>query len=375
MTGARALPATAIVHDYFVQSGGAEKVAVELSRIFPRSSVFTSVFDAAVFGSSIESDRVRAWPDGLGRLVGPRVRAFAPAYAAYFDQLRPRRDADGRRIKLLVSSSSAFAKAARAPFGALHVAYVYSPMRFAWDPQGYLDGGHQSAIARIALTVNAPWLRAWDRASARRPDVVVAISETIRDRIRSAWDRDALVLYPPVDIQEFGAPAGPAGDYYLVAARMLAYRRIADAVEACTRLGRPLTVIGDGPEASHLRSIGGRSVTFLGRVDRPRLVRIMQGCRAYLVPGVEDFGIAPVEAMAAGKPVIALGRGGVAETVIDGETGVLYPVPGPGSLATAILRFEDLDFDTSRIRSRASEFSLEVFRGRFLEIISDRGVM
>jgi glycosyltransferase involved in cell wall biosynthesis len=373
MTETRALPATAIVHDYFAQSGGAERVAIEFTRMFPRSSVFTSVFDAEVFGSSIDHARVRAWPDSLSRLVAPRFRAFAPAYAAYFDQLRPRRDADGRRIRLLISSSSAFAKAARAPSGALHVAYVYTPMRFAWDPAGYLEGGHWSALARTALTVSAPWLRAWDRASARRPDVLIAISETIRDRIRSAWDRDAIVVYPPVDIEEFAAPSEPAGEYYLVAARMLAYRRIADVIEACTRLGRPLKVIGDGPEAAHLRTIVGPTVKFLGRVDRPTLVRVMQGCRAYIVPGVEDFGIAPVEAMAAGRPVIALGHGGVSETVIDGQTGVLYPTPGPAGLEGAILRFESLEFEASVIRDRASVFSRDAFHRRFLQAITDRG--
>jgi glycosyltransferase involved in cell wall biosynthesis len=375
VTETRPLPATAIVHDYFAQSGGAERVAIEFSRMFPRSSVFTSVFDTEVFGSSIDRDRVRAWPDRLSHLVAPRFRAFAPAYAAYFDQLRPRRDADGRRIKLLISSSSAFAKAARAPSGAIHVAYVYSPMRFAWDTAGYLKGGHQSSLARMALTLNAPLLRAWDRASARRPDIVIAISETIRDRIRATWGRDAVVVYPPVDIAEFGAPSEPAGEYYLVAARLLAYRRIADVVEACTRLGRPLTVIGDGPEAPHLRTIAGPTITFLGRVDRPTLIRVMRGCRAYIVPGVEDFGIAPVEAMAAGRPVVALGRGGVAETVIDSQTGVLYPMPGSDGLAEAILRFESLDFDVPLIRDRASVFSSDAFRGRFLEIISDRGLL
>jgi glycosyltransferase involved in cell wall biosynthesis len=375
MTETRALPAAAIVHDYFAQSGGAEKVAIEFSRMFPRSSVFTSVFDTRVFGSSIDRDRVRAWPDSVSRLVAPRFRAFVPAYAAYFDQLRPRRDADGRRIKLLVSSSSAFAKATRAPSGVLHVAYVYTPMRFAWDPAGYLEGGHWSPLARLGLNVNAPWLRAWDRASARRPDLIIAISETIRERIQQAWDRDAVVVYPPVDIEEFGASSEPAGEYYLVAARMLAYRRIADVVEVCTRLGRPLIVIGDGPEASHLRSIAGPTVRFLGRVDRPTLVRVMHGCRAYIVPGVEDFGIAPVEAMAAGRPVIALGQGGVSETVIDGRTGVLYPTPGQPGLEAAILRFEGLEVNASAIQDRASVFSLDAFRRRFLQIIADRGVL
>ncbi len=375
MSETRGLPATAIAHDYFAQSGGAEKVAIEFTRMFPRSSVFTSVFDTEVFGSSIDRDRVRAWPDAVSRLVAPRFRAFAPAYAAYFDQLRPRRDADGRHIQLLISSSSAFAKAARAPSRALHVAYVYSPMRFAWNPAGYLEGGHWSALARMALIVNAPWLRAWDRASARRPDLLIAISETIRDRIRSVWDRDAVVVHPPVDVEEFAAPSGPAGDYYLVAARMLAYRRIADVVEACTHLGRPLKVIGDGPEASHLRSIAGPTVTFMGRVDRPTLVRVMQGCRAYIVPGVEDFGIAPVEAMAAGRPVIALGRGGVTETVIDGQTGVLYPVPGSDGLVGAIEAFESLRFDVSVIRDRARVFARDAFRRRFLKVLTDRGVL
>ena len=369
------LPPTAIVHDYFVQDGGAERVAIEFARMFPRASIYTSVFDAGVFGSRISVDRVRSWPPLTSRLIGPRFRVLALAYAAYFDQLRPTTDSDNRRLELVISSSSAFTKAVRSPRGAFHAAYVYSPMRFAWDPESYLDGSHAPRLLQASLRASAPLLRRWDRSTARRPDLVIAISRTVRDRIGEVWDRDAEVIYPPVDTHEFAHANADPEDYYLVAARMLAYRRIADAVRACTNLGRRLVVIGDGPERVHLHDLGGPTVTFLGRVSRPELVHHVLRCRAYLVPGVEDFGIAPVEAMAAGRPVITVGQGGGAETVLDGVTGVHYPSTGVDSLQNAILRFESMEFHTAAARARAEEFSLEQFQRRFMAALARAGAI
>jgi glycosyltransferase involved in cell wall biosynthesis len=181
------------------------------------------------------------------------------------------------------------------------------------------------------------------------------------------------VLYPPVDVDEITLSDADDG-YLLIAARMLAYRRIDLAVQAATRLDRELVLVGDGPERGRLQAIAGPSVRFMGHVDRPKLVDLIRRCHAYLVPGIEDFGIAPVEAMAAGKPVIAIGAGGAAETVINGKTGVLFDEATPEALSEAILASDGIGFDPAVIRARAEEFSAAVFRDRWRALFGRLGV-
>ena len=182
-----------------------------------------------------------------------------------------------------------------------------------------------------------PALRRWDRSTAGRPDVVVAISKTVQERIKRLWGRDSEVLYPPVDVEEITLSDQDDG-YLLIAARMLAYRRIDLAVQAATRLGRDLVLVGDGPERKRLEAIAGTTVRFLGHVDRPTLVDLIRRCHAYLVPGIEDFGIAPVERRWQWEAVSRSAPGGASETVVDGKTGVHFDQPTPEALAEAILR-------------------------------------
>jgi len=358
---------TAIAQDWLAAEAGSEWVTVELSRLFPRATVYTSFFDPRIFGGAIDPGRVRTWP--LQRLFGPteRFRLLLPLYPAYFSML------DLRRYKLVISSSVAFTHAVRTAPGALHVSYVYTPLRYAWDLETYLEGSSWSLPARVGARTIRPILRRWDRATAGRPDVVVAISEAVRERIRRLWGRESELIYPPVDVT--GIPLSTRDDgYLLVAARMLAYRRLDQAVEACTRLGRELVVVGDGPERGRLEALAGPTVRFLGRVDRPTLVDLFARCHAYLVPGVEDFGIAPVEAMAAGKPVVGFRGGGVAETVLDGVTGVLYERQDTAALVTAIERLETLALDPQSIRRQAEAFDVAVFRARWRELLARLGV-
>jgi glycosyltransferase involved in cell wall biosynthesis len=216
-------------------------------------------------------------------------------------------------------------------------------------------------------------LRAWDRRTAQRPDLLVANSRTVRDRIARHWGRDAEVLHPPVDVDEFQLSARDEG-YLLVAARLLAYRRIDLAVSAATRSGRELVVVGDGPERAALEGLAGPTVRFTGHVPRRRLVELVEGCHAYLVPGEEDFGIAPVEAMAAGKPVIAFARGGATETVLDGLTGVLFGEQSERALAQAVELADRLPWDRPRIRQRAEEFGRARFRSAWLALLERLGV-
>jgi glycosyltransferase involved in cell wall biosynthesis len=245
-------------------------------------------------------------------------------------------------------------------------------MRYAWDLESYLAGSSDSQISAAAARLVRPTLQRWDRWAARKPDVLVANSQTVRERIRRLWKRDAEVIFPPVDVA--GIPLSTRDDgFLLVAARMLAYRRIDLAVAAATALGRELLVVGEGPERARLGKLAGPSVRFLGHVDRPTLVNLFARCHAYLVPGVEDFGIAPVEAMAAGKPVIAFRAGGATETVVDGRTGIFFERQDTGSLAEAIERLDGLVFASAVIRARAQEFDTVVFRGAWRELLERLG--
>jgi glycosyltransferase involved in cell wall biosynthesis len=235
-------------------------------------------------------------------------------------------------------------------------------MRFAWQFGAYARGASLAAPARLAGRLLSGPLRTWDRRTSQRPDHLVANSATVRRRIASSWGRDAHVIYPPVNVDDF-RPGERDEGYLLVAARLLRYRRIDLAVNAANESGRDLVVVGDGPERRALERVAGPTVRFAGHVPRQRLIELIEGCHAYLVPGEEDFGIAPVEAMAAGKPVVALGRGGVTETVIDGETGVLFAHASIPALIAALQRCDALTFDPRRVRDRAEQFA----RGKFLQ--------
>ncbi len=357
----------AIVQDWLAAEAGSERCTVEFARLLPEATIFTSFFDPGVFGRALADRDVRTWPLQRVRGASRRFRSLLPLYPVWFSAL------DVRGFDLVLSSSVAFTHAVRTSRRGIHIAYVYTPLRYAWDIDSYLLRSSWSTPTRLAARAMAPVLKRWDRRMGRRPDVVVAISEAVRGRISHAWGRDSEVIYPPVDVDEFSPDRADKG-YYLVAARMLAYRRLDVAVEAATRLGRDLVVVGDGPERARLQSIAGPTVRFTGRVDRAALVGLIEASRAYLVPGVEDFGIAPVEAMAAGRPVIGLRAGGVAETVVDGVTGVLFDGQDAEAMVAAMRRLDDLVLDRGRIRARAEEFSTQTFRERWIDLFTRLGV-
>jgi glycosyltransferase involved in cell wall biosynthesis len=361
-------PRVAFAQDWLTIEGGAERVALELvNRLIPDADIHTTFFDRRLFGGAIEPHRVATWP--LQRVFGgtTRVRPFLPLYPRYFSHL------DLTAYDLVVSGSIAFTHAVRTAPGATHVSYVYTPMRYAWDLDTYLDGTSLPLAARLAARVLRPALQRWDRGTAGRPDVLVGISEIVRDRIRRLWHRDAEVIYPPVDTREIALSTRDDG-FLLVAARMLAYRRLDLAIEAATQLGRELVVVGDGPERARLETMAGKSVQFRGWVDRPQLVELFSRCHAYIVPGIEDFGIAPVEAMAAGKPVVAFRGGGVAETVLDGITGVLFDRQDVGATAEAMERMDAAEISADACRKRALEFDTTVFLDRWRALFERLGI-
>ena len=362
----REVAPTAVVQDWFFAPGGSEEVAIEIAGLLPGSEVVTSFMEPA-YRERLAGHPIWTWP--LQRVLGAtkRYRSLLPLYPLWFGGL------DLRDRDLVVSSSSAFAKAARTRSGSMHIGYIHAPMRYAWDLDTYLAGSSISLPSRLAARVIRPWLRRWDRSTAMRPDVLVANSGAVRDRIKRYWGRDAEVIHPPVRLDGIEVSDQDEG-FLLVAARLLAYRRVDLAVGAASRLGRDLVIVGDGPELASLRGLAGPTVRFAGRLDRPALVDLFARCHAYLVSGEEDFGMAPVEAMGAGKPVIALRAGGALETVVDGVTGVHFDTPTLETLTDAIERADSMSFDRAAIRAQAERFSVDVFRRRFVAMFERLGV-
>jgi glycosyltransferase involved in cell wall biosynthesis len=337
-----------------------------LARLLPGAPVYTSFFDARRFGDRIDPARVHPWP--LQRLLlGRRFRGLLPLYPVYFSSL------DLRGARLIVSSSVAFAKAVRTDPEALHVSYVHTPLRYAWELDSYLAGSSYGPLAQAAARVLRPTLLVWDRRTSRRPDVLVANSENVRRRIRERWGRAAEVIYPPVDTSEFTV-SGRDDGYLLIAARLLAYRRLDLAVAVATRMGRNLIVVGDGPERQRLAALAGPTVRFTGELPRSALVDLFERCHAYVLPGIEDFGIAPVEAMACGKPVVAFAAGGALETVIEGRSGVYFDRPEVAALAEAIQRLDTLAFDPAVVRGDAERFDRSKFFARWRALFARLGV-
>ncbi len=268
----------------------------------------------------------------------------------------------------------------RTPPGALHVCYCHTPMRYAWE-EDFLEGEDVGRLTRLALPLLLGRLRRQDLRGAAGPDVFVANSHHVAERIERCYGRTAEVVHPPVDVEHFlalprspglpGSPGSPAG-YYLVFGRVVPYKRVDLAVAACARLGVALKVAGDGRALAAVRAQAppGSRVEFLGRVEERERDALLSGARALLFGGEEDFGIVPVEAQAAGLPVIAYGRGGAVETVSDGRTGVLFDDQSPAGLARAIERFEGLALDEAAVRANAARFGRERFREEMAAVIA-----
>jgi glycosyltransferase involved in cell wall biosynthesis len=354
----------AVVHDWLTIPGGSEDVVVELLEMFPRAELFTTVYDP------------RPWPAVIGeRPVHATWLNRIPKATRHYPKLLPLmtgalRSFDLSRFDLVLSSSHACAKNVRTPAGTLHVCYCHTPMRYAWD-ESLLEGEEIGRATRLALPLLLRRLRRQDVEYAPGPDAVVANSRNVADRIHRHWGRDSEVVNPPVDVHRLLGMARDPQDYYLVFGRVVPYKRVDIAVAAGARLGRRVKVAGDGRALPAVRSAaeGRTGIELLGRVGDAERDRLMSGARALLFPGEEDFGIVPVEAQAAGVPIIAYGVGGATETVIDGQTGVLFAEQTPRSLAEAIERFERLEIDSSAVRRNAERFGRERFRHEMAEAI------
>lgn len=352
----------AIVHDYLNQAGGAERVVESFHRIWPDAPIFTTIADRAAMPPSLRDADLRlTWMQRLPAWKR-HFRAYLPLYPLAIEGM------DLRGYDVVVSSSSAWAKAARAPESAVHVCYCHTPMRWVWDYEHYVEREEFGILARLALPPVIAALRAWDVHTAHRPTHIVVNSGVVQERVQRCWGRPSELLHPPIETERFSVGTG-AGRYHLVVSRLAHYKRIDLAVTAFTQLGLPLVVIGDGPARASLEAVAGSNVTFRGRVDDAGVAAAMVECRALVFPGEEDFGITPLEANASGRPVIAYGAGGALETVRDGITGVLFGAQTADSLAEGVRRASVATWDPAAIRRHAESFSASGFEARFRAIV------
>lgn len=357
-------PKVAVVHEWLDTWAGSDRAAAQILAIWPQADLFVLVdflpeADRAPFaGRRITTSFLQRMP-----FARRHFRKYVPLMRRAIESF----DLSG--YDMVISSAHAFAKGVRTRAGQYHLCYCYTPMRYAWAMEGEylrdfgLARGPLAWLARRELAT----LREWDRAAAARVDDIVGISRFIAERIRVAYGREASVIHPPVDVAAF-TPGGPKEDFYVVVSRLVPYKRVDAVVEAFRAMpGRRLVVIGDGPQRAAIEARRPANVRLLGHAPHEAVLDHLRRARAFLFAGEEDFGIAPVEAMACGTPVIALARGGLLETVVEGETGTFFDEPSPAAIAAAVERFDSLSPEVApqRCRERALQFSAQAFRERF----------
>lgn len=356
----------AIIHYWLVGMRGGEKVVEQFCHLFPEADIFTHVYDPLSVSQSIRRHRVKETFVGRLPLAKRLYRHYLPLMPLALESL------DLSNYDLIISSEAGPAKGVIPSPESYHICYCHSPMRYIWDQYHVYRSG-VGMIARHLMPVMAARMRLNDVASAARVDQFVANSSYVAKRIEKYYRRESVVVHPPVDVDAFSA-ADSYDDFYLWAGELVRYKRPDIAIEAFNSSGRRLIVIGDGPEMPALKKVAKDNIVFLGRTDFATLRKHFARCRALVFPGVEDFGIIPVEVMASGRPVIAFARGGVLDTVIDGVTGVLYSDLSASGLNNAIREFEASDIGSRCVDAclkQARKFSEQTFQERIREIVAN----
>jgi len=344
----------ALVHDWLNQRGGAEDVLEALVGLYPEAPIYTSLYDPQAMPPFYREWDIR--PLWLNRAPGihSHHQQYLPLYPAAWSGL------DLSEYDVVLSNKSGFCHGFRKGPDTLHICYCLAPTRYVWQLDAYLQREGIGGVVRAGLKALTPPLRRWDYAAAQRVDRFIGISAEIVGRIATYYDRTADLIYPPVDTERF-RPASNIGDYFLVLSRLIPYKRIDLAVQAATRLNLPLKVGGKGRDLERLRAMAGPTVEFLGFVPDDEVAGLMAGCRAFLFPGLEDFGITPVQAQAAGRPVIAYRGGGALDTVLPGLSGELFDEQTVDSLAAVMAGFDQSRYDPAAMRAHALRFDKAAF--------------
>ncbi|HPX93939.1 MAG TPA: glycosyltransferase [Candidatus Moranbacteria bacterium] len=367
-------PKIALVHDFLLYQGGAERVLKVLSDMYPEAPIYTLLYDEEKMGKMFEGREIKSsYLQKFPKFLKKRHRWLLPFYPVVPETF------DLREYDLVISSSGAWAKGIVTKLNTIHVAYIHSPMRFVWDyNERYLreKGKKPGLIGRFILS----YLRLWDRLAADRPDYLIANSRYTQERIAKYYRRESKVIYPPVDINDKEQGTNDKenvkyqtqdAEYFLIVSRLSTYKKVDVAVEAFNKLGFPLVVIGEGEQKKHLEKIAKSNIKILGWQEDEALDEYYKNALAFIFPAEDDFGITPIEAMLRGVPVIAFRKGGALETVEEGITGEFFDVQTPEILADGVRRFMENKekYDKNIIKARTEEFSEERFKREFEEYI------
>ena len=346
----------ALVHDWLNQIGGAEDVLEVLARNYPGSPIFTSIFAPELMPGRYQQWDIRTlWTDKLPH-IHRQHQPYLPFYPLAWNGLRL------SEFDVALSNKSGFCHGLRFDAATVHICYCLAPTRYVWQLDSYLAGERLSKPIELLMRPLSKLLRRWDYAAAQRVTHFIAISSAIKRRIQTFYDRDASIIFPPVDTARFlPAPQYEIEDYYLIVSRLIPYKRIDLAVQAASELRLPLKIAGSGRDMERLQSLAGEDVEFLGYVPDKDLPRLMSRCRALLFPGLEDFGISPVQAQSAGRPVIAFKGGGALDTVLPGITGEHFDSMRLDSLKSVMAHFDASLYDPAQIRRHALKFDTSVF--------------
>lgn len=357
-------PNIALVHDHLIQDGGAERVLRVLSSMYPDAPIYTLLHDKKHFG------------DLAGREIKTSFLQRIPGSLRHYQWLLPLMPTatehyDLRDFDIVISSTSAFSKGVIVHPNAHHICYCHTPTRYLWtDTQEYVRDLKAPGIVKRILPHYLSYLRQWDRLAAERVDTFVANSKTVKDRIRKYYQKDAHILYPPVDTEHFQISNAPK-TYYVAGGRMVAYKRFDLIVDAANRLRAPMKIFGTGPFLETLKARAKDNIEFVGRVTDEEKAHLYANSIAYIHPQEEDFGITAVEAMACGRPVIAFGKGGALESVRHGVTGVYFAQQSWESLADAMVRLTDYTLDPLVIQKHAAQFSRQKFEHEMYTLVNN----
>ena len=346
----------ALVHDWLTNMAGAERVILAMHDLWPAAPVHTALYAPEQLPAEFQPGAMDVRTSGLQRIPGAtkRWRHLLPLMPLAFEGF------DLSRYDVVLSSAHACAKGVLTPAETCHICYCYTPIRYLWEmPGAYL--AEAGPLQRLLWPPIGLRLRLWDFAAAQRVDRFIAISEAVKRRIAKHYRRDSEVIYPPVDTARFNATADRE-DFYLVVSRLVPYKRVELAAAACRTLGRPLKIVGTGPDEAKVRAAAGPDAEFLGFQTDEVVRDLYSRARALLFCGLEDFGLTPVEAQASGCPVIAYGAGGALETVVDGGTGLFFREPTEAAVVEAMTRFESWAWIAEACRENALRFDLAVFR-------------
>ena len=348
--------ALAIVHDWLNQVGGAEDVLAEMHALYPRAPIYTSIYAPDKMPPAMREWDIRT--NWMNRLPGihDHHQPYLPLYPLAFAHL------DLSAYDVVLSNKSGFCHGVRVREDAFHIDYCLTPTRYVWMSDAYLQREGLGKGAALAIKPLLAWLKRWDYEAAQRVTHFIAISTEVQERIRRFYHRESVIIYPPVDTARFRPNGQPPEPFFLALSRLIPYKRIDLAVRACNMVGCRLIVAGDGRDRKALEAIAGPTIEFLGRVSDAEAEDLMARCQAFIFPGLEDFGITPLQAQAAGRPVIAYGAGGALDTVIPGVTGEFFHEQTPEALAELLASFDPQRYDPTACRANAERFSAQRFR-------------